>query len=69
MLFDVIAGAFAQRRKTMLNSLASSLSFVKKERIAEIITEMGFDINIRGEKLSIADFCALSDRLYEEKNK
>ena len=69
MLFDVIAGAFAQRRKTMLNSLASSLSFVKKDRIAEIITEMGFDINIRGEKLGIGDFCALSDRLYEEKNK
>lgn len=69
MLFDVISGAFAQRRKTMINSLSSSLSFVSKERLGEIITELGFDINIRGEKLSISDFCALADKLYEEKQK
>ncbi len=69
MLFDVITGAFAQRRKTMLNSLSSSLSFVSKERLSEIIAELGFDTNIRGEKLSISDFCALADKLYEEKQK
>jgi 16S rRNA (adenine1518-N6/adenine1519-N6)-dimethyltransferase len=69
MLFDTISGAFAQRRKTMLNSLASSMSFVSKERIGQIINEIGFDANIRGEKLSISDFCALADKLYEEKTK
>ena len=69
MLFDVIAGAFIQRRKTMLNSLSSHLSFVSKERIGQIIEELGFDINIRGERLSIADFCRLADRIYDEKNK
>ena len=69
MLSRVIAGAFAQRRKTMLNSLSSSLGFVSKERIGQIITELGFDINIRGERLSVADFCALADKIYEEKKK
>ena len=69
MLFDVIQGAFIQRRKTMLNSLSSHLSFVSKERIGQIIEELGFDINIRGERLSIADFCRLADRIYDEKNK
>lgn len=69
MLFETITGAFAQRRKTMLNSLASSMSFVSKERIGQIINEIGFDANIRGEKLSISDFCALADKLYEEKTK
>ena len=69
MLFDTISGAFAQRRKTMLNSLASTMSFVSKERIGQIINEIGFDTNIRGEKLSISDFCALADKLYEEKTK
>ena len=69
MLFDVITGAFAQRRKTMLNSLSSSISFVSKERLSEIIAELGFDTNIRGEKLSISDFCALADKIYEEKQK
>ena len=69
MLFDVIQGAFIQRRKTMLNSLSSHFSFLSKERIGEIITELGFDINIRGERLSIHDFCRLADKFYEEKNK
>ena len=69
MLFDTISGAFAQRRKTMLNSLASTMSFVSKERIGQIINEIGFDTNIRGEKLSISDFCALADKHYEEKTK
>lgn len=69
MLFDVIGGAFIQRRKTMLNSLSSHLTFVSKERIGQIIEELGFDINIRGERLSIGDFCRLADAFYQEKNK
>lgn len=68
MLFKVISGAFAQRRKTMLNSLASSFSSIPKSRIAEIITNLGFDINIRGEKLSTEDFCRLADEFYGELN-
>lgn len=69
MLFDVIQGAFVQRRKTMLNSLSSHFSFISKERIGEIICELGFDIAIRGERLSISDFCRLADKFYEEKEK
>lgn len=69
MLFDVIGGAFIQRRKTMLNSLSSHLTFASKERIGQIIEELGFDINIRGERLSIGDFCRLADAFYQEKNK
>ena len=68
MLFRVIEGAFAQRRKTMLNSLSSSFSAIPKARIGEIIEELGFDINVRGEKLSIESFCALADKFYEELN-
>lgn len=69
MLFDVIQGAFIQRRKTMLNSLSSHFPFISKERIGEIICELGFDIAIRGERLSIGDFCRLADKFYEEKEK
>ncbi len=68
MLFDVIAGAFNQRRKTMLNSLSSYFSFISKDRILEIILELGFDASIRGERLSISDFCRLADAFYIEKN-
>ena len=67
MLFDVIAGAFAQRRKTLLNSLSSYFSWLSKERIGQIICELGFDINIRGEKLSISDFCRFADAFSKEK--
>ncbi|MBO5212955.1 MAG: ribosomal RNA small subunit methyltransferase A [Clostridia bacterium] len=68
-LFSVIAGAFAQRRKTLLNSLSSYFSHISKDAIAEIITSLGFDINIRGERLSVDDFCRLADKFYEEKQK
>lgn len=66
MLSRVIAGAFAQRRKTLLNSLSSSFGELSKDKIAEIIVELGFDINIRGERLSIEDFCRLADKFTEE---
>ncbi|MBQ8163292.1 MAG: ribosomal RNA small subunit methyltransferase A [Clostridia bacterium] len=64
-LFSVITGAFAQRRKTLLNSLSSYFSNISKEKISEIITSLGFDINIRGERLSIDDFCRLADEFYK----
>lgn len=68
MLFKVIEGAFAQRRKTMVNSLSSVITNIPKSRIGEIIEKLGFDINIRGERLSIKDFCALADEFYGEIN-
>ncbi|MBQ8839917.1 MAG: ribosomal RNA small subunit methyltransferase A [Clostridia bacterium] len=67
MLFKTIQGAFSQRRKTLLNSLGTSLGNISKERLGEIIAELGFDASVRGEKLDISDFCALSDKLGEEK--
>ena len=69
MLSRVIAGAFAQRRKTLLNSLSSSFAELSKEQIAKIIEGIGFDINIRGERLSISDFCTLSDEFSKVLNK
>ncbi len=61
MLFKVISGAFSQRRKTLINSLSSSFSNITKDKIGEIISGLGFDLNIRAEKLSIGDFCRLAD--------
>ena len=66
LFFAVIKAAFSQRRKTLLNALSNSGRFGSKERIAEAIESSGKDINVRGEKLSIEDFCALSDILAEE---
>lgn len=66
LLFRVISAAFAQRRKTLANSLSFEFSNVSKERISEIIQNCGFESGIRGEKLSIYDFVRLSDKLFDE---
>ncbi len=68
-LFEVIAGAFAQRRKTLLNSLSSSISWVSKSTIASVIEDCGLEPTIRGERLSIVDFCALANALFDERIK
>ncbi len=62
--FRTVRAAFEQRRKTLPNSLASVFSELSKEEISEIIASLGHDLNIRGEKLGVDDFCALSDKLY-----
>ncbi|MDM8237968.1 16S rRNA (adenine(1518)-N(6)/adenine(1519)-N(6))-dimethyltransferase RsmA [Pseudoflavonifractor phocaeensis] len=62
--FRVVRAAFAQRRKTLLNSLSSSLGDgTFKEAIANAIAACGLPENIRGERLSISDFAALSKAL------
>ena len=68
MLFKTIQGAFSQRRKTLLNSLSTYFSNISKDKLSEVIVRCGFDINIRGEKLSIDDFVRLSDEILKELN-
>jgi len=59
--FSVIKAAFSQRRKTLVNALSSSGAFGSKEDIAKAVEVLGFSPTIRGEALSIEDFCRLSD--------
>ncbi|MBQ8002864.1 MAG: ribosomal RNA small subunit methyltransferase A, partial [Clostridia bacterium] len=61
MFFRVIKAAFAQRRKTLVNSLANSGAFGSKEAIVRAVEAIGKDANIRGERLSMEDFCSLAD--------
>ena len=62
--FSIVKSAFGQRRKTLMNALSKSpyLS-AEKTDIERVLTEMGLDINIRGEKLSLSDFAELSNKL------
>ena len=64
-LFRTIKGAFEQRRKTLPNSLAASFGELTKDEITEAILSCGHKADIRGERLSIQDFVALSDKLFE----
>ncbi|MBQ7876644.1 MAG: 16S rRNA (adenine(1518)-N(6)/adenine(1519)-N(6))-dimethyltransferase RsmA [Clostridia bacterium] len=67
LFFSLIKAAFAQRRKTLVNSLSNAGCFGSKEDVAKAVEEIGKDVNIRGEKLSIEDFCRLADVLFDKK--
>lgn len=60
--FKLVRGAFAQRRKTLVNSVSSSLS-VPKQVITDALQKSGLDANIRAEKLSIEDFALLCENM------
>ena len=63
-MFRLIKAAFAQRRKTIQNSLMSDPSLgLSKEAVKNALEAMGLDERIRGERLSLQQFAELSDRL------
>lgn len=64
LLFRTIKAAFGQRRKTLANALGTGFSELSREQINEAIALCGHRADIRGEKLDIAQFTALSDVLY-----
>ena len=62
--FKVVRGAFALRRKTLLNSLSASLGGqYTKEEISRAMTACELPENVRGERLSIPQFAQLSRAL------
>lgn len=63
VFFRVIKGAFARRRKTLLNSLPSEFCDIPKERLQQIITAGGFSGTERGETLDIADFAKIANNI------
>ncbi|MBE6541757.1 MAG: ribosomal RNA small subunit methyltransferase A [Ruminococcaceae bacterium] len=57
---ELITLAFSQRRKTFINSVGSKYS---KEETLAVLEECGIRADVRGEKLSISDFCRIADKL------
>ena len=64
-MFRTIKAAFAQRRKTLSNALSAGFSELTKEQINDIIAACGHEPTIRGERLDIAQFVELSDKIGE----
>lgn len=63
--FRVVRAAFAQRRKTLLNSLSSVLSASHtKEQLRDTIAACGLPEDVRGERLGISEFAALARQLF-----
>ena len=63
LLQRVIGAAFLMRRKTLANNLTSVFS-VDRDRALEWIDALGADQKIRGESLSVAQLCALTDIIH-----
>jgi 16S rRNA (adenine1518-N6/adenine1519-N6)-dimethyltransferase len=62
--FSVVRASFAQRRKTLLNNLQQNLpNRLPRERITEVLEEIGIDPARRGETLSIQEFARLAEHL------
>lgn len=68
MLFKVIKASFAQRRKTLLNTLSNSLSFTKKE-LTQVLENVGIATSARAEQLKLEDFAAIANELNRISNK
>ena len=59
--FKVVKASFAQRRKQLINGLITSFgNKLSREQLAQAIADCGLPADIRGEKLGIAEFAALS---------
>ncbi len=62
LFFKLIKAGFAQRRKTILNTLKMFDVDIK-----EILLSLGIETNRRAETLSMEDFSMLSNELYKKK--
>ena len=64
LLFKLIRAAFMERRKTLLNAVKNSQELdIQKERVEEVLTDLGIDTRIRGEALNLQQFALLADSL------
>lgn len=64
LFFRVVKAAFAQRRKTAVNSISNAMG-IQKQRVAEAFESAGIPENARAEALALEAFAALADRLGE----
>ena len=65
LFFNIIKCAFMQRRKTLINSLTNNHIFKSKTDGEKILNELGLDLNIRAEKLSLDDFKRIYDKIQQ----
>ena len=64
--FTVVQAAFAQRRKTLVNSVSAQLKISKAE-LTEIMNDCGISEKERAEKLTLEKFAQLANELYKRK--
>lgn len=62
--FKIVKGCFAQRRKTLLNTLSNTAG-IEKSVLKETVLNMNLSESVRGETLTLPQLAELSNRLFE----
>lgn len=62
LLFEIIKQSFMQKRKTLVNSLSSS-GDISKEKILNILSDIGLDEKIRAERVTLEQFAKIADKI------
>ena len=60
--FKMVKAAFAQRRKTALNSISSGMG-LSKTQVADALRASGLEENVRAEKLTMDELATLCENL------
>lgn len=60
-LFKVIKYAFMQRRKTLINALQNTEVCNDKEKLRDVLKQLGIDERVRGEALTLEQFIEISN--------
>ena len=63
--FWLFKAAYGQRRKTLLNALSAGLPSLSREAVKAAVAACGLPDNVRGERLGIPEFAALTEALGE----
>ncbi len=67
LFFRVVRAGFAQRRKTLLNSLSSGFGELGKQELTEILSGCGIAPSVRAETLDIPAFAAIANAISARK--
>lgn len=65
LFFKIIKTAFLQKRKTLINSLSNN-GIADKVFLEKMLSELGLDLRIRAEKLTLEDFARITEYMKKE---
>ena len=66
LMFSLIRAAFNQRRKTLVNAVSFGVSQIEKTDVEQALEQLGLDLRVRGEELSVEIYAKLADILTEK---
>lgn len=69
IFFRTVRAAFEQRRKTLPNALSAGFPELGKDTLTALVEKAGHRPDIRGERLTTADFLTLADLIVAETKK